>query len=121
MKVLGFESVVEDFKSKHNDDPDAMKSAEKRIEYGKYWCAPNNWKFMYGKIKNDVSTFFFIDSYSRCGKLQGTLEEIYMGPLIIKIFVAHYNFMIPLKTVPNYDVGVPIGGIALAVTAVSNN
>ena len=49
------------------------------------------------------------------------MEDIYMGPLIIKTFVAHYNFMTPSKIVLNYNVGVPIGGIALAVSAVSNN
>jgi hypothetical protein len=48
------------------------------------------------------------------------MDDVYMGPLIIKTFVAHYNFTAPLKIVPNYDVGVPIGGIALAVSAVSN-
>lgn len=48
------------------------------------------------------------------------MDDIYMGPLIIKTLAAHYNFTTPLKIVPNYDVGVPIGGIALAVSAVSN-
>ena len=43
-----------------------------------------------------------------------------MGPLIIKTLAAHYNSTIPLKTVKNYNVGIPIGGIALAVSAVSN-
>ena len=73
---------------------------------------------MYGRIENDVSTFLFIDAYSH--QLQGTLEDIYMGPLIIKTFAAHYNFTTPSKVIPNYEVGVPIGGIALAVSAVSN-
>jgi hypothetical protein len=49
------------------------------------------------------------------------MEDIYMGPLIIKTFAAHYNFTTPSKIVPKYNVGVPIGGIALAVSAVSNN
>jgi hypothetical protein len=44
-----------------------------------------------------------------------------MGPLIIKTFSAHYNFTTPSKIVPKYNVGIPIGGIALAVSAVSNN
>jgi hypothetical protein len=44
-----------------------------------------------------------------------------MGPLIIKTFAAHYSFTTPSKILPKYDVGVPIGGIALAVSAVSNN
>ena len=44
-----------------------------------------------------------------------------MGPMIIKTFAAHYNFAAPSKIVPNFDVGVPVGGIALAATAVSNN
>jgi hypothetical protein len=48
------------------------------------------------------------------------MDDIYMGPLIIKTFAAHYNFTAPSKIVMNYDVGVPIGGIALAVSAVSN-
>lgn len=48
------------------------------------------------------------------------VEDIYMGPLIIKTLAAHYNSTIPLKTVKNYNVGIPIGGIALAVSAVSN-
>lgn len=42
-----------------------------------------------------------------------------MGPLIIKMFVTHYSVTNPTKIVRNYDVGVPIGGIVLAVTAVS--
>jgi hypothetical protein len=48
------------------------------------------------------------------------MEDIYLGPLIIKMFVAHYNFATPSKIISNYDVGLPIGGIALAVSAVSN-
>jgi hypothetical protein len=48
------------------------------------------------------------------------MDDVYMGPLIIKTFAAHYSFMMPSKIVSNYDVGVPIGGIALAVSAVSN-
>ena len=44
-----------------------------------------------------------------------------MGPLIIKTFAAHYSFATPLKIISNYEVGFPIGGIALAVSAVSNN
>jgi hypothetical protein len=44
-----------------------------------------------------------------------------MGPLIIKTFAAHYNSTTPSKIVSKYDVGLPIGGIALAVSAVSNN
>ena len=48
------------------------------------------------------------------------MDNVYMGPLIIKTFAAHYNFATPSKIL-DYDVGVPIGGIALAVTAVSNN
>ena len=119
MKTLGFDNVLEDFNTKYDDDPDAIKNAKKRIEYGKYWCAPNDWKFMYGKIEDDVvRTFLFIDTYSR--RLQGTLEDIYMGPLITKTFAAHYSFATPSKILPTYDVGVPIGGIALAVSAVSN-
>ena len=55
MKTLGFDIVCEDFKSEHADNPDAMKSAKKRIEYGKYWCTQNDWKFLYGKIEDDVS------------------------------------------------------------------
>ena len=47
------------------------------------------------------------------------MDGIYTGPLIIKTFVAHY-FTAPSKIIPNYDVGVPIGGLALAVSAVSN-
>src|ERR1700734_1348155 len=101
MKTLAFDSVLEDFSSEHDDDPDAMKKAKKRVNYGKYWCTPNNWKFMYGKIENDVSNFLFIDIYSR--RLQGTLDDIYLGPLIIKTFAAHYNTL-PSKMVPNYDV-----------------
>jgi hypothetical protein len=49
------------------------------------------------------------------------MEDVYMGPMIIKTFAAHYNFATPSKIVSNFDVGVPVGGIALAVTAVSNN
>jgi hypothetical protein len=119
MKTLGYENVLEDFNSEHADDPDAMKNAQKRIEYGKNWCTTHEWKFLYGRIEDDVRTFWFIDSYSHL--LQGAMEDVYMGPLIIKTFAAHYNFATPSKTIPNYDVGVPIGGIALAVTAVSNN
>jgi len=48
------------------------------------------------------------------------MDDIYKGPLIIKTFVAHYNFTTPSKIIPNYNAGVPIGGIALAVSAVSN-
>lgn len=44
-----------------------------------------------------------------------------MGTLIIKTFAAHYSHTTPSKAVPNYDVGIPIGSIALAVSAVSNN
>jgi hypothetical protein len=47
------------------------------------------------------------------------MDDVYMGPLIIKTFAAHYSFATPSKIIPNYDVGVPIGGIALAVSAVS--
>ena len=118
MKALGFDNVLEDFISEHDDDPDAIRNAQKRIGYGTYWCAQNDWKFLYGRIDDDVRTFYFIDTYSR--QLQGTMEDVYMGPLIIKTFVAHYNFMTPSKTIPNYNAGVPIGGIALAVSAVSN-
>ena len=42
-----------------------------------------------------------------------------MGPLIIKTFETHYSIANPTKIVHNYDVGVPIGGIALTMTAVS--
>jgi hypothetical protein len=65
MKTLGFENVLEDFNSKHADNPYAMNNAKKRIEYGKNWCAPNDWKFMYGKIEDNVSTVWFINTYSR--------------------------------------------------------
>jgi hypothetical protein len=117
---VGLENVVDNFNAEHDDDPDAIKNAAKRVEYGKYWCAPSNWRFMYGRIEDDVmSIFLFIDTYSP--RLQGALEDIYMGPLIIKTFAAHYNQTTPSKVVPNYDVGVPIGSIALAVSAVSNN
>lgn len=44
-----------------------------------------------------------------------------MGPLIIKTFAAHYNFTTPSKVIPNYNVGLPIGGIGLAITAVSDS
>jgi len=54
MKTLAFDSVLENFISEHDDDPDAMKNAQKRIDYGKYWCTPNDWKFMYGRIDDDV-------------------------------------------------------------------
>jgi len=90
MKALGFDNVLEDFISEHDDDPDAIRNAQKRIGYGTYWCAQNDWKFLYGRIDDDVRTFYFIDTYSR--QLQGTMEDVYMGPLIIKTFVAHYNF-----------------------------
>ena len=63
MKTLGFDNVVEHFISEHKDDPDAMKNAKKRVKYGKYWCKPEDWKFLYGTI-NDVSIFFFINTYS---------------------------------------------------------
>ena len=49
------------------------------------------------------------------------MDDIYMGPLIIKTFAAHYNSTTLSKIVLKYDVGLPIGGIALAVSAVSNN
>jgi hypothetical protein len=64
MKTLGFDSVLEEFNSEHADDADAMKNAQKRIEFGKYWCTQHDWKFMYGTIEDDVSTFRFIDAYS---------------------------------------------------------
>jgi hypothetical protein len=59
MKTLGFEIVCEDFKSEHKDDPGAIKNARKRIEYGEYWCAHQEWKFLYGTIEDsdDVSIF----------------------------------------------------------------
>ena len=74
---------------------------------------------MYGKIEDDVSIIYFIDAYSH--RLQGTMEDVYMGPMIIKTFAAHYNFVAPSKIVLNFDIGIPVGGIALAATAVSNN
>lgn len=121
MKTTSFDYVLEDFISEHEDDPDAMKNAQKRIEYGKKWCTPHEWKFMYGKIEDDVSTFLFrfIVTYSH--QLQGAMDDVYMGPLIIKSFAAHYSLAAPSIIIPNYDVGIPIGGIALAVSAVSNN
>lgn len=57
MKTLAFDSVLESFNSENDDDPDAMKNAQKRIEFGKYWCTPKDWKFMYGGIQDDVRTF----------------------------------------------------------------
>ena len=119
MKTLGFENVLENFNSQYADDPDAMKDAKKRIEYGKYWCTPLDWKFLYGNIEDEVRTFWFINIYLR--QLQEAMEDVYMGPLIIKTFAAHYSFGTPLKIISNYEVGFPIGGIALAVSAVSNN
>jgi hypothetical protein len=44
-----------------------------------------------------------------------------MGPLIVKTFATHFNVTTPSKIVPGYDVGLPVGGIALAASAVSNN
>jgi hypothetical protein len=62
MKTLAADNVLEDFISKHDDDPDAMKNEQKRIAYGEYWCGANDWKFMYGRIEDDVvSSFSFID------------------------------------------------------------
>lgn len=58
MKTLGFDSVLESFISENDDDPDAMKNARKRIEFGKYWCTPMDWKFMYGSIEDDVRSFY---------------------------------------------------------------
>jgi hypothetical protein len=57
MKTLGFDTVLEDFNSEHDDDPDAMKNAQKIIDYGKYWCQPNEWRFMYGTLEDDVRNF----------------------------------------------------------------
>ena len=58
MKTLGFDNVLKIFNTKYDDDPDMMKNPKKRIEYGKYWCAQNDWKFMYGKIEDDVVSTF---------------------------------------------------------------
>jgi hypothetical protein len=58
MKSLGFDTVLEDFNSQHVDDPDAMKNVQKRIEFGEYWCTSGEWKFLYGKIEDDVSTLW---------------------------------------------------------------
>ena len=71
---------------------------------------------MYGKIEDDVNIFLFIRVVTYSRQLQEILEDIYMGPLITKTFAAHYSLTTPSKIVPNYDVGVPIGGIALAVS-----
>jgi hypothetical protein len=57
MKTLGFDSVLEDFKSEHDDDPDAMKNAQKIVDYGNYWCESEEWKFMYGNVEDDVRNF----------------------------------------------------------------
>ena len=56
MKTLGFDNVLEDFNSKHADDPDVITNVQKRIEYGRHWCTEHDWKFMYGMINDDVST-----------------------------------------------------------------
>ena len=57
MKTLGFETVLEDFISQHDDDPDAMKNTQKRVDYGNYWCQSNEWKFMYGMLEDDVRIY----------------------------------------------------------------
>ena len=62
MKTQGYDSVLESFISENDDDPDAMKNAQKRIEFGRYWCTPTEWKFLYGRIEDDVRTSKFYSS-----------------------------------------------------------
>ena len=54
MKTLGFDTVLKDFKAEHDDNPDAMKNAQKVVDYGKYWCQSKECLFLYGKIEDDV-------------------------------------------------------------------
>jgi hypothetical protein len=68
MKMLAFNNIVEDFNSKYADDPDSLTNAQKRIKYGKEWCILHDWKFLYGKIEDDVSTFrLFINVHLHTG------------------------------------------------------
>ena len=50
MKIQALQVIQEDFTAQHSDDPNALKNAKKRVEYGKDMCTKEEWKFQYGKI-----------------------------------------------------------------------
>jgi hypothetical protein len=47
---------LDGLKAQYKDDPDALKDAEKRKEYGKDMCTEEEWAFLYGQIDNEAST-----------------------------------------------------------------
>jgi hypothetical protein len=52
---------------------------------------------------------------------QGKQTGKFLGTTVIETFSVHFQFSQPLKVLQNISVGSPIGGLALALSAVSNS
>jgi hypothetical protein len=59
MKIQAFQMVQEDFEAKHHGEPDALRSTEKRIEYGKEMMSEDGWRFLCSEFDDEVSTPIF--------------------------------------------------------------
>ena len=60
MKLQAFQAVQEDFEAQHPDDPEALRSTEKRMEYGKEMMSEDGWRFLCSEFDDDVSTLILL-------------------------------------------------------------
>ena len=48
--------VQEDFEAKHSDDPDILRSTNKRMEYGEEMLSEDGWRFLCSEFDDNVSS-----------------------------------------------------------------
>jgi hypothetical protein len=126
MKSRAEQVVYERFVAMHKGDPDAIKDSVKRINFGVMLCNEddNDFKFIFkGYDKTPVSCHYRISamfSPSR-SRQQGRRKEKFMSANIIETLAVHFQCSVPSLVVKNIPFHYPIGGLALAITAVSNS
>jgi hypothetical protein len=121
MKLQAFQVVQEDFEAQHPDDPGALRSTEKRIEYGNEMMSEDGWRFLCSEFDDKVSTPLF-NKKGVSHEKQGLPLDLFQHPLIIKTFAVHISLTAPRQKIKNYElVDPPRAGVALAITAVSGH
>lgn len=59
MKLQAFQAVQEDFEAHYSGDPEALRSTEKRMEYGKEMMSEDGWRYLCSEFDDNVSTPIF--------------------------------------------------------------
>lgn len=59
MKSRSDQVVQDEFRKWVGDNDEAMKDQAKRIAFGKEYCGPKEWKFVWKAFDKEVNTFIF--------------------------------------------------------------